>query len=83
MSSGKHPPHNIKNRVVIKGISDFLEFFQKPLQDPAFDGVRSHKVEDEAVLPLAVTMNAAHALFQAIGVPGNIIVKKRCCKPGD
>ena len=76
MGGGKNFPHDIEDGIVIQGIPDFLELFQEPLQDPAFDGIRGHEVEDEAVLALAITMNTAHTLFKAVGVPGNIIVEK-------
>ena len=34
------------------------------------------KVEDQAVGLLAVTVDAPHALFQPVGVPGDVVVEE-------
>ena len=44
------------------------------MQDAAFAGVLGHEVEDQAVVFLAVAVDAADALFQADGVPGDVEV---------
>ena len=44
------------------------------MQDATFAGVRRHEVEDQAVVLLAVAVDAAHALFQAHRVPGDVVV---------
>ena len=44
------------------------------MQDAAFAGVLGHEVEDQAVLLLAVTVDAADALFQADGIPRDVEV---------
>ena len=76
VSGGKDFTNNIENRVVVESVADFLELLQQPLEDPAFNGIRGHEVEDEAVLPLAVTMDATHALLKAIRVPWNVVIEK-------
>ena len=38
--------------------------------------IRGCKIEYETVLPLAVTVDAAHALFKAVRIPGDIIIKE-------
>ncbi len=45
-------------------------------EDLAFDGVGGDEVEDQAVLELAVAVNAAHALFEPVGVPGDVVVEQ-------
>jgi len=47
---------------------------KEPLQDTAFTGVRRDEVQNQAVFLLAVPMDATHALFQAVGVPGDVVV---------
>ena len=76
VGGGQDLADHVEDRIVVEGIPDFLELLQQPLEDPAFDGVRGHEVEDEAVLPLAVAMDAAHALFEAVGVPGDVVVEQ-------
>ena len=44
------------------------------MQDAPFAGVRRDEVEDQAVLLLAVAVDAAHALLQPDGVPGDVVV---------
>ena len=41
-----------------------------------FDGVGGDEVEDQAVLLLAVAVNAPHALLETVGVPGDVIVEE-------
>ncbi len=51
-----------------------LDALEELLQHPAFAGVGGDEVEDEAVLLLAVAVDAAHALLQPDGVPGDVVV---------
>ena len=44
------------------------------LEDPAFTGVRRDEIEDEAVLFLTVSVDAAHALLKTHRVPGNVVI---------
>jgi len=76
MSGREQLAYNIKNRIVIQGVPYFLELVQEPLQDTAFDGVCCHEVKNQAVLSLTVAMDAAHALLEAIGIPGDVVVEK-------
>src|SRR5205823_8661727 len=46
------------------------------LENAPLDGVRRHKVENEAVLPLPVAVNAAHPLLQAVRVPRDVVVEE-------
>ena len=62
-------------RVVrIEVFLDLLEPLEELLEHAAFAGVGGDEVEDEAVLLLAVAVDAAHALLQADGVPGDVVV---------
>ena len=60
--------------IVIKGIPDLLKLLKQPLQHATLDGVGRHEVEDEAVFALAVAVDAPHALLQAHGIPGDVVV---------
>ena len=46
------------------------------MENPTFNSVGGDKVEDEAVKALAVAVDAAHALFESVWVPGNVVVKE-------
>ena len=74
--------HDVEHRVVVQGVADFLELLQQPLEDSALDGVRGHEVEDQAVLALAVTVDAAHPLFEPVGVPGDVVVEQDVADTG-
>ncbi len=76
MGGGQNFADHVEHSVVIEGVPDFLELLQQPLQHAAFDGVRGDEVEDQAVLALAVPVDAPHALFESVGVPGDVIVEK-------
>jgi hypothetical protein len=43
-------PTPLKYRVIVQGVANLLEFVEKALKDPAFDGVGCHEVEDQAFL---------------------------------
>jgi len=67
---------DVEDRVVVKRITYLLEFLKQPLKHTALDGVRGDEVEDQAVFPLAVSVDAAHALFEAVRVPGDVVVEE-------
>ena len=60
--------------VGIEGIFNFLDSLEQLLQHSAFAGIGGNEVKDEAVFLLPVAVDAAHALFQANGVPGYVVV---------
>ena len=68
--------HDVEYRVVVQGVADFLELVEQALQHIAFDRVGRHEIEDQAVVALAVAVDAAHALFEPIRVPGNVVVEQ-------
>ena len=76
MGGGEDLAHDVEDGVIIEGVPDLLELLQEPLEDPAFDGVRGHEVEDQAVLGLAVAVDAAHPLLQPVRVPGDVVVEE-------
>ena len=61
-------------RLRVEVVLDRLEPLEELLQDAAFAGVGRDEVEDEAVLLLAVAVDAAHALLEADGIPGDVVV---------
>src|SRR5690606_6990435 len=67
---------DVEHRIVVQGVANLLKFFEQTTKDVALDGVRRDKVENEAVLPLAVPVNAPHPLFEAVGIPRNVVVEE-------
>ena len=67
---------DVEDGVVVQRVADLLQLFEQPLQDAAFDGVGGHEVEDQAVLALAVAVDAAHPLLEAVRVPGDVVVEE-------
>ena len=76
LGGGQDFADHVEDGVVVQGVADLLELLQQPAQDVALDGVGGHEVEDEAVVFLAVAVDAAHALLKAVGVPGDVVVEK-------
>ena len=76
MHGGQHLADDVEHRVVVQRVADLLELVQEPLQHPAFDRVGGREVEDQAVLALAVAVDAAHPLLQPVGVPGDVVVEE-------
>jgi len=76
LGGGQHFAHHVEHGVVVEGIADFLQLFEQTLQDLALDRVGGDEVEDQVVLALAVAVDAAHALFEAVGVPGDVVVEE-------
>ena len=64
----------IEHFVTAQRLADLVEFVKEPLQDTPLTGVRSHQVENVHLFGLTVTVDTAHALFQAVGVPGQVVV---------
>ena len=76
LGGGQHLSDHVEHCVVVEGVPDLLELGQQPLKHPPLDGVGGHEVEDEAVEALTVAMNAPHALFQPVRVPGDVVVEE-------
>ena len=54
---------NVEHRVIVKRVANLLKLFQQALKNAAFDRIGRNEIEDQAVEELAVTVDAAHALF--------------------
>jgi len=52
------------------------ELVQEPLEHTSFDRVGRNEIEDQAIESLAIAVNAAHPLFEAIGIPGYVVVEE-------
>src|SRR5208283_1147998 len=65
---------HIEDLVGSQLIADLAEPLKQLGQDTPLVGVHGDEIEDEAVVLLAVAMNASHALFQPHGAPGDIEV---------
>ena len=76
MGRGQDLADDVEDGVVVEGVADLLQLLVQPLQDAAFDGVGGHEVEDQAVLALAVAVDAAHPLLEAVRVPGDVVVEE-------
>src|SRR5204863_7501725 len=66
----------IEDGVIIKCVPNLLKFLEELLQDVPFDRISRDEVEDQTVFSLAVAMNAAHALFKAVRIPGDIVIEQ-------
>ena len=73
---GQDLADDVEDGVVVQRVADLLQLLEQPLQDAAFDGVGGHEVEDQAVLALAVAVDAAHPLLEAVRVPGDVVVEE-------
>ena len=69
-------PHHVEHRVVIQGVADLLKLVQEAPEHSSLNGVGRHEIEDQAIMPLAVAMDAAHALFEPVRIPGNVVVEE-------
>ena len=67
---------HVEDRVVVERVANLLELLVQPLKDPALDRVCGHEVEDQAVLALAVAVDAAHPLLETVRVPGDVVVEE-------
>ena len=76
VGGGQDLADDVEDGVVVQRVADLLQLLEQPLQDAAFDGVGGHEVEDQAVLALAVAVDAAHPLLEAVRVPGDVVVEE-------
>ncbi len=72
----QHLTDHVEHGVIVEGVADLLKLFQEPLEHPALDGVRGDEVKDQTVLALAVAVDTPHALLEAVGVPGDVVVEE-------
>ena len=75
--AGKTSPRTLNTLPVRWGSrssSIWLDALEQLLQHAALARVRADEVEDQAVLLLAVAVDAPHALLQAHRVPGDVVV---------
>ena len=73
---GQDFAHDVEDRIVLQRVADFLQLLEQALQNPALDRVRRDEVEDQAVLALAVAVDAPHPLLQAVRVPRDVVVEE-------
>ena len=57
-----------------QGLARLFQFFQQLAINVAFAGLLRHQVPEVADLVLADAVDAAEALFQPVGVPGQVVV---------
>ena len=76
LRGGQYLTDDVEDGVVVQGVANLLELVEKALKDAALDGVSGHEVEDQAILGLTITVDAAHPLFEAVGVPGDVVVEQ-------
>jgi hypothetical protein len=71
---------DVENLVAAQGIPDLPKLFKELGEDPSFAGILCHQVEDRDLLGLAIPVDTAHPLFQAVGVPGDVVVDHEVAK---
>ena len=62
--------------VVIQRVPYQLQFFDQLLEHFALDRVLGEEIEDEAILGLAVPVDATHTLLQPVRVPRDVVVEQ-------
>ena len=72
--AGEDLADHVEDLVRAQLLADLAEPFQELGEHPPFVGVHRHEVEDEAVVLLAVAVDAAHPLLQPHRVPGDVHV---------
>ena len=70
----EHLTQYVEHLVAAQGVANLLQLGKEPREHPAFAGVLGHQVEYEDLFRLPVTMDAAHALLQPVGIPGDVVV---------
>ena len=73
---GQDLAHHVEDGIVLQRVADLLQLLEQPLQDMALDRVGRDEVEDQAVLALAVAVDASHPLLQAVRVPRDVVVEE-------
>jgi hypothetical protein len=76
VSRGQDLAHHIEDGIVLKGIADLLQLLKQPVQDMALNRVARDEIENEAVLALAVAVDASHPLLQAVRIPRDVIIEE-------
>ena len=74
---GEHVAQDIEHlagALRVEVVFDGLDALKQFVEHAAFARVRRNKIENEAVLLLAVTVDAAHALFKPDRIPRNVVV---------
>ena len=66
----------VEHRIVVKSVADFLELDQKALKHSTFNSIGGNEVEDQAIVSLSVTMDTAHALFEPVRIPRDVIIEE-------
>ena len=61
-------------RLRVEIVLNGLDALEQLLQHAAFARVGGDEIEDEAILLLAVAVDAAHALLQAHGIPRDVVI---------
>ena len=79
----KHFPQHVEHfasALRVEVFLDGLDALEKFVEHAAFASIGRDEVEDEAVLLLAVTVDAAHALLQPDRVPRDVVVNHQPAK---
>ena len=76
VGGGQNFAHDVEDRIVVQRVADLLELFKQPLENAALNRVGRDEVEDQAVLALAVAVDAAHPLLQPVRVPRDVVVEQ-------
>lgn len=65
---------HVEHGVGTEGFALFFEFAEEAVKDFAFAGVLGDEVPEVALVALADAVDAAETLFEAVGVPGEVVV---------
>ena len=72
--TGNDVADHVINPVAAERLPHIVEFTKQPVHDLAFTGVDRTEIPDHHFFLLAVAVDATHALFEAVGIPGKVVV---------
>ena len=70
----EQPADHVEHLVGVEVAPDRVELVEQDRQHPPLAGLAGDQVHDAHVVPLAVAVDAAHALLQPRRVPGNVVI---------
>ena len=76
VGSGEDLADDVEHGGVVQGVANLVQLVEEPLEDATLDRVGGDEVEDEAIVMLAIAVDAAHPLLQPVGIPGDVVVEQ-------
>ena len=75
---GRHDlADDIEDGIIVERVADLLQLVQELFEDAPLNRVGRDEIEDQAIVPLTVAVDAAHPLFEPVRVPRNVVVDQK------